>query len=929
MTENRKTDFSKSPLYWRKKLDAFLHDPLSKPLDVKGHQERADQQRLAELIETGERFRKDSDFQAAAADRVPFPKSSQFTVPFDAKNYPFRHPLSPEHTYRIDHSLRTGKVDEIAQQTRPVLQEDSPRLDFLARWRFWRLWTQWKEPASAFFPADTRIPDHTLWNHLSITSAFQGCFGEKNEDQPALLLFSLGPVQPLIAAARRIGDLWSGSYLLSYLIADVLAEIARCYGPDHVIFPNLWGQPLVDLHLQDDWRAAKLAHHEIAGTKVPDLWEQMLPENDPRCRSRFLTPSVPNRFLALLPASEVDSFAVSVADRIKTRAREIAESVEGFLHGHPSATSEEFCESYHPERIVTQIQQTFQTHWQTLHLPRTTQEAKDWAREHLPTEKENSPHSSLRSLEAIEAVWKKLPKEHQTNYGTKTASFTWPLSYALLSWALDGVKKTRTFDAWNSDSSWNYGKDQNKDDLTGMEETVLRVANDSEKAQQLGTKLDLSKAAFRKNESLGALTLVKRLWHKTWLMERHPFFQPEDFQMPDTHQLSRGAYKEKEEAAVGEAISEDKAGYMAVLALDGDKMGKWISGENTPELGNILAPEAKEYFREYAPEFLQIRRPLNPSFHLQFSEALGNFSLHTAQRIIEHHAGRLIYAGGDDVLALLPADRSLDCAQSLRRAFRGSLDKDSGCDAKLFDCYHSQPGFLRLKKPESYNEAKDYGFEPYRYDVMMPGSGIDVSVGIAIGHAKSPLQDLVREAQNAEKRAKNQLGRGAVAITVAKRSGEILQWGSKWEAPHSETSAETDPNLKLLKKTIDLLLDRELESRFPQKVISFLEPYISRNLGDAPNEEFKKHYREILIAEFSHCLNQREGGADQNKDSQNRELADLFTQCLESILPRERKNPSRTHLIPSRIDHLCNLFRVAGWMARNNSRNANNAASPS
>ncbi|MFS8580603.1 MAG: hypothetical protein LOD88_11335, partial [Novibacillus thermophilus] len=33
----------------------------------------------------------------------------------------------------------------------------------------------------------------------------------------SLLVFSIGPVQSFIAAARKLEDLWSGSYVLSYL----------------------------------------------------------------------------------------------------------------------------------------------------------------------------------------------------------------------------------------------------------------------------------------------------------------------------------------------------------------------------------------------------------------------------------------------------------------------------------------------------------------------------------------------------------------------------------------------------------------------------------------------------------------------------------------------------------------------------------------
>jgi len=122
--------------------------------------------------------------------------------------------------------------------------------------------------------------------------------------------------------------------------------------------------------------------------------------------------------------------------------------------------------------------------------------------------------------------------------------------------------------------------------------------------------------------------------------------------------------------------------YFAVLALDGDKIGKWVSGEKTPRFATQLADYSdaggeqrfgsRVYFER--PEFARFRnaqRPLSPSYHLQFSEALSNFALLCARPIVEHFDGRLIYAGGDDVLALLPADTALACARSLRLAFRG------------------------------------------------------------------------------------------------------------------------------------------------------------------------------------------------------------------------------------------------------------------
>jgi CRISPR-associated protein Cmr2 len=70
-------------------------------------------------------------------------------------------------------------------------------------------------------------------------------------DHPAFLLFTLGPVQEFIATARRTQDLWMGSYLLSYLTWQGMRITAERLGPDCLMFPSLFAQPLTDRWLQN------------------------------------------------------------------------------------------------------------------------------------------------------------------------------------------------------------------------------------------------------------------------------------------------------------------------------------------------------------------------------------------------------------------------------------------------------------------------------------------------------------------------------------------------------------------------------------------------------------------------------------------------------------------------------------------------------
>ena len=83
------------------------------------------------------------------------------------------------------------------------IQADQPhdmRRTLLALWRFapeisetednGQLGALWQQ-----LPADTRVPDHNIWDHLDLTSAFAGAFAADPQQEVALLTMSLGPVQ--------------------------------------------------------------------------------------------------------------------------------------------------------------------------------------------------------------------------------------------------------------------------------------------------------------------------------------------------------------------------------------------------------------------------------------------------------------------------------------------------------------------------------------------------------------------------------------------------------------------------------------------------------------------------------------------------------------------------------------------------------------
>ena len=118
--------------------------------------------------------------------------------------------------------------------------------------------------------------------------------------------------------------------------------------------------------------------------------------------------------------------------------------------------------------------------------------------------------------------------------------------------------------------------------------------------------------------------------------------------------------------------------YYAVIAMDGDHMGRWLAGEKTPALRRLLHPKLRAYFEGLgdprAEEALDARRPVGPALHAAISAALSTFATEVAPTVVAGHHGALIYSGGDDVLALCPVSTAFACVRSLRDAFSGRDD---------------------------------------------------------------------------------------------------------------------------------------------------------------------------------------------------------------------------------------------------------------
>ncbi len=135
-----------------------------------------------------------------------------------------------------------------------------------------------------------------------------------------------------------------------------------------------------------------------------------------------------------------------------------------------------------------------------------------------------------------------------------------------------------------------------------------------------------------------------------------------------------------------------------------------------------------------------------PENQKPISDALKDFTGSVSQ-IVSQQCGFLVYAGGDDVLAILPLERAFACAIQIR------------------ECY--QKCFQATKNKDIANST--------------------ISAAVEFAHIKMPLTKILRDAhQLLVNVAKEDCGRDAIAVRVWKPGGRAIKWAMPWECALNE-----------------------------------------------------------------------------------------------------------------------------------------------
>lgn len=180
---------------------------------------------------------------------------------------------------------------------------------------FWWLWRclpeivckEWQDESVLLIPAADILPDASVWSYASLTAALSGALTgfKTNEGSPHqlpyLATFSFSPIQELIKASRKMRDFWAGSWVLHYLSAKICWKLANKYGPDSLIYPSLFQQPLMDYWLRN-WKPPNQESSNQESPNQESPFREWIEEPSSRA---ILTAGFPNVIVILLPPDAV------------------------------------------------------------------------------------------------------------------------------------------------------------------------------------------------------------------------------------------------------------------------------------------------------------------------------------------------------------------------------------------------------------------------------------------------------------------------------------------------------------------------------------------------------------------------------------------------------------------------------------------------
>jgi len=604
-----------------------------------------------------------------------------------------------------------------------------------------------------------------------------------------LFLFTIGPVQSFISQARKTQDLYAGSFLLSDLINSTMNKLEELVNNNcEFIFPS----------------------------KID---------------------SKPNRFIAEIESNDIEKLGKDLKNFVENKFEKISTSILEELHLDS------------PAGFKPQIKDFLQVNWVALPLEKDNYEAT-----YKELESYLGSIKNVRGFGQLEEAGRKcslcgernvlfyrLTDKERKNGGLKVRK--------------DGLLKK----IYAKRKDVVFYEPEERDNLKMQKGegfcAVCFTKRFADKYQNYKNKYEKNYPSTVKIALMDLLTKLdsgllsgyrdifgknfdEELYYEDSLTER--YFKKNNYPVEKLKD-AKEYYRKISERARENKVTFSR--YYAILVLDGDSMGRWLSGE-----------------------FLEKKTKLK-EFHKVLSKKLGNYAKYVSN-IIKEPKGKLVYAGGDDVLVFINMNQLLPVMEYLREKF---------------------PKFEEIVNTDGQKMVKD-------------GEKSSASAGVVIAHYKTPLSEALKRAREMEHEAKEKGGRDAFATAALKRSGEINKTIFKWQYGDSSSIEILDCLIKSLKPKED------------SKQADFSNTFI-KNLGfefrRLVNKEGKYKEPAIFKTELKRlvkrsCTMTREEGETREdfKSKKKQAIADL-TKKLDTLYTNSKS-----------LDNFLSALNIADFIKR-------------
>lgn len=524
--------------------------------------------------------------------------------------------------------------------------------------------------------------------------------------------FTLGPVQGFVAQARRTRDFWAGSFILSWLSSVAIAAIQKQDGevrfpvPDAAYMRSLYGT-----------------------ASAQDPWPQQ--------------GSIPNRFMATTARVPSDFHPEWVALAVQAAWAALAQAVWAGDMQHLAGTITETI-------WQRQVGNFWEISWVLSddNQPSLLDRRKNWRNPVLPQEPghkcmvmdgwQELSGLSATSMASVNGFWSALARSGKpgiaSDLGEAGQEHLCALAYIkrrfsryfdqvdiglpgcggqVHGWRVPSAVPSVAFLAaapWLAQAI-----EKAPQAFESFYAAAKGLVDHSEAAHvgmgdgaQAGFEIDIACVmdAAKNAQSQGFMRrwagLDGQVYFESALENHNRIFGPD-----------KGAAAQATRQALRKLVQAAGAGkpspYYAILLMDGDQLGKH------------MADTAKQ---------------------TPISSALNQFT-NGAGAIVRQHNGFLIYAGGDDVLALLPLQDALPAAAGLQKAY-----------------------------------VKAFADQHWAGDAVKS----TLSGAIEFVHFRTPLTRVLQDAHRLlDDVAKDATGRNAIAVRVWKPTGLALEWAMPWE----------------------------------------------------------------------------------------------------------------------------------------------------